>query len=96
LTNAGLVVKIAFNSILIVVPLCAQYPQMEFPMHPGDWWQYTEGPGIFDDSRVLSDTILPNGLKYSIFSGALTSGSHRKDGPRLYQLVPFQLRFLVF
>jgi hypothetical protein len=80
------VAKIVFTTMFLIVPLCAQYPQMEFPMHPSDWWQYSEGPGIFDESRVLRDTVMPNGMKYSIFSGVLPNGYYRKDGPRLYRL----------
>ena len=79
--------RIVFTSAVLTVPLFSQYAQMEFPMHVGDRWQYSEVPGFVAEARVLRDTIMPNGLKYSVLTGLLPSGYYRKEGSTLYQLV---------
>ena len=59
---------------------------MEFPLHVGDRWQYVEAPNFFSDARVLGDSVMPNGLKYTAMTGLLSQGYYRKEGSKLYQL----------
>jgi len=76
---------VVFTGLLLSGSSLAQYPAMNFPMHVGDRWQFSEVPGMVSETLVVGDTILSNGLKYSILSGMYVSGLYRLDGPRLYQ-----------
>jgi hypothetical protein len=64
----------------------AQYPQMDFPLHVGDLWQYQEpGPeGMSYETKVVGDTLMPNGLRY--FKG---NGYLRKNSSKVYRYNPF-------
>ena len=65
------------------VSLLAQYPDMVFPLHVGDRWEYNES-GFISESIAFCDTIMPNNLSYTKIVGSLFSGYYRQEGPRVY------------
>jgi hypothetical protein len=86
LTKRLLVFICALVCTPLTAPLFCQFAQMEFPLHVGDRWQYVEAQSYFSDSRVLGDTIMPNGLKFVSLSGLLSEGYYRREGSTLYRL----------
>ena len=76
--------RIVFISTFWTAPLLCQYPQMYFPLHVGDQWQFVEAPSFFHDAKVLG-TVTINGHMYASMSGLLTEGYYRMDGTKLYQ-----------
>lgn len=75
-------------SVTLVLPVFAQYPQLEFPLQVGNLWQYTEGPGFYSNSQVIRDTMMANGLAYAQVTGAYLNGFFRQEGPKLLQYNP--------
>ncbi len=61
-----------------------QYPQMSFPLHHGNRWQYSEFPGHYSESRVVRDSTMPNGLTYTQVQGELFSGYLRKESAKVF------------
>jgi hypothetical protein len=61
---------------------------MDFPLHIGDRWQFSEVPGNYSESCVLRDTTMPNGFTYRQIQGALFSGFYRLEGSKLFNYSP--------
>ena len=61
---------------------------MDFPLHIGDRWQYSEVPGQYCESIAVCDTIMPNNLSYTKINGILFSGFFRNEGPRVFKYDP--------
>ncbi len=57
---------------------------MDFPLHVGDRWLYTVTPQSIFESRVVCDTIMQNGLNYSMVEGKCFSGLFRNDGTKTF------------
>jgi hypothetical protein len=66
--------------------LLCQYPNLYFPLHIGDRWQFSEGGTAISDAQVL-DTATIGGHKYASLSGLLTQGNFRMDGSKLYSTI---------
>ncbi|MFH0988508.1 MAG: T9SS type A sorting domain-containing protein [bacterium] len=81
--------RIVFTSAVLTVPLFSQYAQMEFPLQVGDRWQFSEvqGPPGVEESRVISEAIMANGLKYAVIAGSMAAGNYRKEGSKVYQWI---------
>lgn len=37
-----------------------------YPLHIGDFWEYTQSPGFRETLEVVDDTLMPNGHLYSV------------------------------
>ncbi len=73
-------------SIVWSPSLLCQYPNLYFPLHIGDRWQFSEGGTAISDAQVL-DTVTIAGHKYASLSGLLTQGNFRMDASKLYSTI---------
>src|SRR3990172_9042724 len=80
--------KFIILSMILVLPVFAQYPQLAFPLQVGNLWQYTEGPGFYSNSQVVRDTMMTNGFTYAQVTGAYFNGFFRQEGSIVFQYNP--------
>jgi hypothetical protein len=64
----------------------AQYPEMVFPLHVGDRWQYNES-GFISESIVAYDTTMPNNFTYVRINGTFYNGFFRKNSSKIYEYI---------
>ena len=79
---------IAILATMFSRALLAQYPQMVYPMDIGNRWQYVEVPPTYSETRVVGDTVMPNGLKYVSVIGEVFGGFYRKENAKVYKCDP--------
>jgi hypothetical protein len=69
-----------------------------YPLHVGDLWEFSVGPGSVRTVRVVGDTIMPNGLEYAIVEnrGSSTVAYERYDRYRMYRFDLYSGRELLY
>ncbi len=76
---------------LLAAPANAQHAH--FPLNIGDSWQYFQiNPPVSDvqQTTVVGDTLMPNGLRYAVMSGWWWgSALMRQGGDTVYQWTPY-------
>ena len=76
------------RTVIIIISFCsmiyAQHPDMDFPLHIGDRWQYSEGTGPYWENVAVCDTTMPKGLTYTKITGTLNGGYYRQENSRVY------------
>ena len=80
--------KILFSIIFILIFTIHLLPQAYYPLQVGNLWQYHNVDPmetyIWQD-EIVGDTTLPNGFKYSLFSGiSLGANFLRQENSKVY------------
>jgi hypothetical protein len=91
--------KLIFLILLsIVFLITSTFAQGYFPLQKGNLWQYYEMPWYpIENAQILSDTILPNGNTYAVYSGiGMPSRFIRQVDAKVYGVDSQGNEFVIF
>lgn len=73
-----------------------QEAQYYYPLQVGNCWQFSEGHNLYNECRVVSDSIVSNNKKYAKVEGVYLNGYYRTEGSKVYTYQASLNREVVF